>query len=90
MRQVASAKLSVTWDMRSISAMSKGAVTRDGRTIRNGTVRVVWHVQRFLAHRSSNKCDRIVHSVRWALWHPAYFTAPSKTFVRNTLFTENI
>jgi hypothetical protein len=42
MRQVASAKLSVTWDMRSISATSKGAVTRDGRTIRNGTV-IHWH-----------------------------------------------
>jgi hypothetical protein len=35
---MASAKLSVTWDMYSISATSKGAVTRDGRTIRNGTV----------------------------------------------------
>jgi hypothetical protein len=29
-RQVASANLGVTWDMHSISATSKGAVTRDG------------------------------------------------------------
>jgi len=33
-----SAKFGVTRDTRSISATSKGAVTRDGRIIRNGTV----------------------------------------------------
>ena len=32
------AMASVTWDNRPISATSTGPVTRDGRTIRNGTV----------------------------------------------------